>query len=195
MCASSPATRWAACTRDSGVQNTPTTWTCWRRWHRRRPRWRAATMMRRRLIETVRSDPEYNNGNYTAKPRIMKIAKLFHGTGTNGGNSPGQKAGLLAINAADNERNPPETGLLDRELKRVKNGRLLLIPASDATTGHGTTASAEFYAKELSELLRPTPARDAGTAVSYSVRCPSDPAANRRACPPVPWFSWRWTSF
>ena len=40
------------------------------------------------------------------------------------------KAALLAINSADDERNPPELGLLDREIKRVKNGRVLLIPAS-----------------------------------------------------------------
>ncbi len=163
-------------------------------------------MMRRLLIETVRTDPEYNNGNYTAQPRILKIANLFYATGTNGGNlalqkaaptraqadklfetrlaapmtadandyvyawnssrdynaAPGLdriKAALLAINAADDERNPPETGLMERELKRVKNGRLLLIPASEATTGHGTTASAKFYAKELSELLQTTPKR------------------------------------
>ena len=43
------------------------------------------------------------------------------------------KATVLAINAADDERNPPELGLLDREIKRVKNGRVLLIPASENT--------------------------------------------------------------
>ena len=43
----------------------------------------------------------------------------------------GIQAALLAINAADDERNPPETGIMERELKRVKNGTLLLIPASD----------------------------------------------------------------
>ena len=41
------------------------------------------------------------------------------------------QAALLAINSADDERNPPETGIMERELKRVKNGKLLLIPASD----------------------------------------------------------------
>ena len=46
---------------------------------------------------------------------------------------------LLAINSADDERNPPELGVLDREIKRVKNGRVLLIPASEQTSGHGTT--------------------------------------------------------
>src|SRR5436309_2357017 len=52
------------------------------------------------------------------------------------------KATVLAINAADDERNPPELGLLDREIKRVKNGRVLLIPATDNTAGHGTTGMA-----------------------------------------------------
>jgi len=67
------------------------------------------------------------------------------------------KATLLAINAADDERNPVELGLLDREIKRVRNGRVLLIPASDSTAGHGTTGSAKFYARELGELLRSAP--------------------------------------
>ena len=69
------------------------------------------------------------------------------------------KAATLVINAADDERNPPETGILERELKRVKNGRLLLIPASENTAGHGTTSSAKWYAKELKELLESTPKR------------------------------------
>ena len=67
------------------------------------------------------------------------------------------KATVLAINAADDERNPPELGLLDREIKRVKNGHALLIPASDDTAGHGTTGMAKFYTRELGELLQSAP--------------------------------------
>ena len=76
--------------------------------------------------------------------------------------SPGLErieATLLAINAADDERNPLELGTMERELKRVKNGRLLVIPASEATTGHGTTGNAKFYRKELQELLQSAPRR------------------------------------
>jgi homoserine O-acetyltransferase len=40
-------------------------------------------------------------------------------------------ARVLAINAADDERNPLELGLLDREIKRVKNGCVLLVPAGE----------------------------------------------------------------
>jgi homoserine acetyltransferase len=72
-------------------------------------------------------------------------------------------AALLAINSADDERNPPELGVLDREIKRVKNGRALLIPASEQTIGHGTTSQAKFWKKELAELLQSAPRRDGGS--------------------------------
>lgn len=74
--------------------------------------------------------------------------------------SPGLErisAPLLAINAADDERNPPETGLMLRALERVKGASLLLIPASEDTTGHGTTGRAKFYAQALKDLLQRAP--------------------------------------
>ena len=52
--------------------------------------------------------------------------------------SPGLErieATLLAINAADDERNPPETGVTDAAMKRIKNGKLYVIPASTETRG------------------------------------------------------------
>jgi homoserine O-acetyltransferase len=163
-------------------------------------------MMRRMMIETIRSDPEYRNGDYTAQPRSAKLASIMYGIGTNGGTLAYQKAAptgpaadklvderlaapftadannfiyawdssrdydpapnlekieaaVLAINAADDERNPPETGITVAALKRIKNARLLLIPASEDTRGHGTTASAKFYARELGEFLQKVPQR------------------------------------
>jgi len=74
--------------------------------------------------------------------------------------SPGLEkinAAVLVINAADDERNPPELGVLEREMKRVKNGRVLLIPASENTAGHGTTGNAKFYQRELAEILQTAP--------------------------------------
>lgn len=68
-------------------------------------------------------------------------------------------ASVLAINAADDERNPPETGLMDAAMKRIKQAKMLLIPASAETRGHLTTGSARFYAKELQELLQTAPQR------------------------------------
>jgi homoserine O-acetyltransferase len=67
------------------------------------------------------------------------------------------QATLLAINSADDERNPPELGVLDREIKRVKRGRALLIPASEQTVGHGTTGQAKFWKHALADLLQTAP--------------------------------------
>ena len=68
------------------------------------------------------------------------------------------KAALMAINSADDERNPPETGLMDREMKRVKNGRHLLIPGSEQTAGHGTTGQAKFWKQDLANFMQSLPA-------------------------------------
>ena len=69
------------------------------------------------------------------------------------------RATLLAINSADDERNPPELGVMEKEIQRVKNGRLFLIPGSENTAGHGTTYQARFWAKEVMELLQAAPRR------------------------------------
>ena len=47
--------------------------------------------------------------------------------------------------------------MLEREIKRVKRGRFLLIPASGETAGHGTTGQAKWWKKELGELLQSAP--------------------------------------
>ena len=163
-------------------------------------------MLRRMMLETIRNDPEYNNGNYTTQPRFLKIASVFFGIATAGGTLNYQKlaptrenadklvdvrlaapitadandflwqwgssadydaapglekieATVLAINAADDERNPPETGLMTQAMKRVKNGKLYLILASDETSGHLTTGNAKFYKQELQKLLEEAPRR------------------------------------
>jgi homoserine O-acetyltransferase len=69
------------------------------------------------------------------------------------------QAALLAINSADDERNPPETGIMERELKRVKNARLFLIPGSEDTRGHGTVGMAKFWKQQVQELLQTAPRR------------------------------------
>jgi homoserine O-acetyltransferase len=48
---------------------------------------------------------------------------------------------------------------MERELKRVKNGRLLLIPASEETRGHAATGMAKVYKRELTEFLASVPKR------------------------------------
>jgi homoserine O-acetyltransferase len=163
-------------------------------------------MLRRMMLETIRNDPDYKDGNYTAQPRMMKYASITFGIATAGGTLNYQtlaptgaaadkmiedrlkapfvadandflyqwesshdynpsadlekiEATLLAINAADDERNPPETGLMDSALKRIRNAKLLLIPASKDSKGHLTTGDAKFYKQQLQELLQTAPQR------------------------------------
>lgn len=69
------------------------------------------------------------------------------------------RARVLLVNSADDERNPPETGITERALAKVPGARLLLIPASAETRGHGTTGMAKFWKKDLEEFLATAPRR------------------------------------
>src|SRR5437762_11889194 len=63
---------------------------------------------------------------------------------------------LLAINSADDLINPPELGILEREIKRVPHGRAILIPMSDKTRGHGSHTIATLWKDELVNLITET---------------------------------------
>jgi homoserine O-acetyltransferase/O-succinyltransferase len=63
------------------------------------------------------------------------------------------QAQLLAINSADDLINPPELGILEREIKRVPHGRAIVIPMSDKTRGHGSHTIAALWKDELMKLL------------------------------------------
>ena len=63
-------------------------------------------------------------------------------------------APLLAINSADDLINPPELGILEREIKRVPRGRAIVIPFGDATRGHGSHTVAALWKDELIKLLK-----------------------------------------
>jgi homoserine O-acetyltransferase len=69
------------------------------------------------------------------------------------------QAVVLAINSADDERNPAELGVMERAIKRVRNGRYLLLPGGPDTRGHGTTGAAKLFSQELADLLRQAPRR------------------------------------
>jgi homoserine O-acetyltransferase len=71
------------------------------------------------------------------------------------------KAPLTQVNSADDFVNPPELGIAEREIKRVKGGRFVLLPASEQTHGHGTHTWASLWQQHLAQLLQasqPAPA-------------------------------------
>jgi len=105
---------------------------------------KADQLVNQRLAQSSRADAndviyQYESAHdYNPSPKLESI-----------------KARLLAINSADDERNPVELGIMEREIKRVPQGRYLLIPVSEETAGHGTTASAKWWKNHLAEFLRP----------------------------------------
>jgi len=71
--------------------------------------------------------------------------------------SPGLEkiqAAVMWVNSADDFINPPELGIAEREAKRLKNGRFILLPISDRTHGHGTHTWAAVWQNYLGELLK-----------------------------------------
>jgi homoserine O-acetyltransferase len=66
------------------------------------------------------------------------------------------KAPLLAINSADDLINPPDQGILEREIKRVKHGKAIVLPETNATVGHGSHTKAVLWKKYLVKFLKQT---------------------------------------
>jgi homoserine O-acetyltransferase len=159
-------------------------------------------MLRRAIVDSIRDDPDWKNGDYTEQPRGLTTAMyglmfmlsaplewhkqaptrddadrffdnwirsrkaaydandLIYQFESSSDYDPSAElekiaAPLFAINSADDQVNPPELKILDREIKRVKRGRYILLPISDATRGHGTHSLPEIWGRYLGELLAP----------------------------------------
>jgi homoserine O-acetyltransferase/O-succinyltransferase len=157
-------------------------------------------VIRRMIMDSIRKDPEWNNGEYKSQPHGLSAAiyglmlmtssplqwqkqyptrdaadKYFDDQMRNrlastdandmlyqfdasrdydpSPNLDKIKAPLLAINSADDQVNPPELGILEREIKRVKRGRAIVLPISDQTRGHGTHSLPAIWKSHLAELL------------------------------------------
>src|SRR5262245_2530622 len=160
-------------------------------------------MMRRMVIDSIKTDPEWQQGEYKSQPRGLRSAiytllfmtsiplqwqkqaptreaadrmfddlvsrqvartdanDMLYAFDASRDYDPAPKlesirAPLLAINSADDQVNPPELGILEREIKRVKRGRYILIPISDRTRGHGTHSLPEIWKQHMAELLAET---------------------------------------
>jgi homoserine O-acetyltransferase len=157
-------------------------------------------MFRSMIMQAIRNDPDWNNGEYTKEPLNGLIAAEYSlwmmGTSplqlqkTNPTHEQADAAAtkvreaaekldannmlyyfdastdynpspmldriaapLYAVNSADDVVNPPELGILEREIRKVSHGRYILIPTSDETRGHGTHSRAVVWKKYLLELL------------------------------------------
>ena len=77
--------------------------------------------------------------NYNPSPQLEKIT-----------------APVTYINSADDFINPPELGIAERESKKVKNGRFVLLEISEETRGHGTHTRAAVWKQYLADLLGKT---------------------------------------
>ncbi len=100
----------------------------------------AVAALRERAARTDANDMLYQyecSTDYNPSPQLEKI-----------------QAPLYAINSADDEVNPPELGILERDIQRVARGRYILIPTSDETRGHGTHSRAALWKHYLIELLQ-----------------------------------------
>jgi homoserine O-acetyltransferase/O-succinyltransferase len=96
--------------------------------------------MKSRMASTDANDMLYQfnaSRDYDPSPNLEKIT-----------------AALLAINSADDVVNPPELGLMEKLMPRVKRGRYVLIPTSDQTRGHGTHSLPAIWGPLLAEFLK-----------------------------------------
>jgi len=162
-------------------------------------------MWRRMIIDDIKSDPDWKNGDYVTQPRGLRAALqllfiagsaplvqqraapmrdsadafiarwldtrsaqtdandlLYQVDASRDYDPSGELARIavpvLAINSADDFINPPELGLMEKLIPRVKSARYVLIPTSERTRGHGThTAAAawkEYFAPFVAGLER-----------------------------------------
>jgi homoserine O-acetyltransferase len=156
---------------------------------------------RKMIIDGIREDPEWKDGNYTTEPRAaLQISADFliiagsapllmqkneptrdaadqyldhqvqrltanldandflYAVSASRNYDPSPRLDkvtvpVMFINSADDFINPPELGIAEREIKKVKNGRFVLLPISDRTHGHGTHTDAAVWQQYLKELL------------------------------------------
>jgi homoserine O-acetyltransferase len=120
-------------------------------WHKTAPTHAAADQwyadqIRTRLASTDANDMWYQfnaSRDYNPEPALETI-----------------RSAVLAINSADDVVNPPELGLMERLMPRVKRGTYVLIPTSDQTRGHGTHSLPAIWGPHLASFLQQLAAAD-----------------------------------
>jgi homoserine O-acetyltransferase/O-succinyltransferase len=116
---------------------------------------------RQKVAPTLKAADEKFELDVARRVRGMDANDTLYAVESSGDYDPGPglgkiRAPLLAINFADDLINPPELGILEREIKRVRKGRAILVPASEETVGHGTHTKAAVWRDHLAGLLKDT---------------------------------------
>jgi homoserine O-acetyltransferase len=114
---------------------------------------------RQREMPTLAASDEHIDAYVREAEKTLDANDILYAVSSSQDYDPGPDLGkirarLTAINSADDLINPPELGILEREILRVPNARAVIIPTSDATYGHGTHTHAAVWKQYLVELLR-----------------------------------------
>jgi homoserine O-acetyltransferase len=110
---------------------------------------------------TLKAADEAFDKEVAARLRTLDANDLLYAVESSRDYDPGPglgkiRAPLLAINFADDLINPPELGILEREVRKVPHGRAVLVPAGEETVGHGTHTRAAVWKHHLEKFLKET---------------------------------------
>jgi homoserine O-acetyltransferase len=110
---------------------------------------------------TLKAADEFFDKEVAGRLRGLDANDLLYAVESSRDYDPGPglgkiRAPLLAINFADDLINPPELGILEREIRKVPGGRAILVPAGEETIGHGTHTKATVWKQHLEKFLKET---------------------------------------
>ncbi|MEO5567641.1 MAG: hypothetical protein ABIR92_04075, partial [Gemmatimonadaceae bacterium] len=115
-------------------------------------------VLRQRDMPTLAASDSTLERSVGASLRTTDANDLLYQIEASGDYDPGPgldriRAPLVAVNFADDLINPPELGILEREITHVARGRAVLVPLSPETHGHGTHTYAAVWKQYLAELM------------------------------------------
>ena len=118
----------------------------------------SAPVLMQKNLPTREQTDKYLDENFKRITATLDANDFLYAVNASRNYSPSAKlrtitAPVMFVNSADDFTNPPELGIAQREIRKVKQGRFVLIPASDQTHGHATHTWAVFWQQYLQELL------------------------------------------